>query len=676
MDSENQSSSQPAGSDAIDPGLHTSSRWLPCLHLLFLILLFCFLAPFELNRVQTDNETLPLLTRFFLHVNVDTTPYFILLLLSPLFWFLRPQIHFRFLSEQIRPRLTEAWVRKKQESRRLDYFALFLSIIVAGSSFLISFWTASHLVNEEHNLRLGDLPPAYHDEFSYLFQAKTFLADRTWFPSHPDAPELFNQVHVLNEGKMASRYFPGTGFWMAPFVAQGHAVWGHWLAGALAAFLFFWSGRELGGNGVGFLAGILIALSPGMAIFSNLLLAHHPTLVGLSLFLWAFLKMQRTGSLSTALLAGSGLTFAMLCRPMTAAGFALPFGIWLVIQLIRSCIKQTDQSITSDSQKLKTYRPAWVLVLGLAIPLSCGLTGLFFYNQTITGNGWKMPYQVYTDIYTPRHVYGFNNVVRGEQNLGPKVLHEYDTWAENLTPALAMENVQNRFLASFQWTLGIIPLGLSALIFLISECRHWSRWWLIFASILSLHIVHIPYWYVGIMHWHYVFETGPLWALMFAHVTQTLFRVWSKLERPLMSWLWSLMILAALLTNLTSFAPMWGFSKLEIMVNNVAFSKQRHYSMNQLLESNPQILKPALVLIRHNKSEHHIDYIINDPGLDQEILRGRDLSDKYPPEKLQAMFPDRHIYEYDVQLKTLTGLSDKSQRLNQWNGNRSKNINP
>ncbi|MCA9007263.1 MAG: glycosyltransferase family 39 protein, partial [Planctomycetaceae bacterium] len=479
------------------------SVWVPLIHFLIVLFLFCFLGYFEWQRIQADNQQLPLLTRFFLYVNVDTTPYFLLLLLSPLCWWIRPALHVRFLSRTLIPRLSQEWVNQRQSKNKPDLFAVVLSLLVAGTSFTISCWTASHTVNEELHLTLGDLPPAYHDEYSYLFQAETFRQGQTWFPSHPEAPEVFDQVHVLNEGKMASRYFPGTGFWLAPFVAWGKPYLAYWLAGAIISFFIFWSGRELSGNGVGLLAGLIVALSPGMAIFSNLLLAHHPTLVGLSIFLYFFLRMQRTRSFSEALLAGLGLSFGMLCRPMTAAGFALPFGIWLGVETIRWYLRRKKYSST-DSTPEKSVAP---LITGLAIPLVCGLTVMFFYNQSITGNGLKMPYQLYTDIYTPRHVYGFDNVVRGEQKLGPKVLENYDKWAENLTPALAVQNVQNRLLASLQWTLGLVPLALAGLIFLITEYRRWTRWWLIFASIVSLHVVHIPYWYDGIMHWHYVFET-------------------------------------------------------------------------------------------------------------------------------------------------------------------------
>ncbi|MBI5760099.1 MAG: hypothetical protein HZA46_16400, partial [Planctomycetales bacterium] len=41
-----------------------------------------------------------------------------------------------------------------------------------------------------------DMPPAVHDEYSYLFQAQTFLAGRVWFPSSAE-PRLFDQMHVV-----------------------------------------------------------------------------------------------------------------------------------------------------------------------------------------------------------------------------------------------------------------------------------------------------------------------------------------------------------------------------------------------------------------------------------------------------------------------------------------------
>ncbi|MFK7778092.1 MAG: hypothetical protein QM501_08230, partial [Gimesia sp.] len=116
MNSEKQTTSRPELPNDRLLVPQSTSIWIPLLHLLFAILLFCFLAPYEWDRIQTENQNLPWLTRFFLHVNVDTTPYFILLLLSPFCWFLRPYFNFRFFTQWLRPRLSQEWVSEKQAS--------------------------------------------------------------------------------------------------------------------------------------------------------------------------------------------------------------------------------------------------------------------------------------------------------------------------------------------------------------------------------------------------------------------------------------------------------------------------------------------------------------------------------------------------------------------------------
>ena len=140
----------------------------------------------------------------------------------------------------------------------------------------------------------------------------------------------------------------------------------------------------------------------------------------------------------------------MLCRPMTAAGFGLPFGLWyawLATACSASCAKTTPtaaRSPCSATARCVPWPGRW----------SLGLAALFLYNRAITGNGLFSPYQLYTDTYTPRHVYGFNNVERGQEQLGPKVLDNYDRWAKNLTPHLALANESSAG-ASARWTLGL-----------------------------------------------------------------------------------------------------------------------------------------------------------------------------------------------------------------------------
>ncbi|MBT6157839.1 MAG: hypothetical protein HOL01_14415 [Planctomycetaceae bacterium] len=586
---------------------------------------------------------------WFADMEVETTPFVLLLLLLPGFWMVR-----RPLLRRGAGGIGRFFVGlfhtdgRVQTAGRWEWL---LATFVAISSVGASAWVAQRPVANRPGVVFGDLPPAYHDEFSYLFQARTFLAGHLSFSSHAEAPELFDQMHVLNDdGRFASRFFPGTGLWMAPFVAVERPYWGHWLAGGLSAFFMFWAGRELGGNGVGFLAGLLTAMSPGMALFSNLLLAHHPGLVGLTLFLFAFLRMMRTPRWTWAVAAGCGLSFAMLCRPMTAAGFGLPFGIWFAWWLLRR-VRPNSESMDVSSR----IRLAGVLTL----PIVGGMAFQTVNNHAITGSVLATPYQRYTDIYTPRHVYGFNNVLRGERRLGPKVIENYDSWTENLAPrmwehnadgdvvlSLLSRNVWNRLQASLRWSLAIVPLTMGAVFFLINGVgRSDNRWWLIVAAVLALHLAHVPYWYEGIMQWHYVFETGPLWLLLFAGATQQLLQHWRATHRPLMpAWL-ALFVGVAWLTAYTSPDPFWSTSRIEPKVIELTYSRRMYHDFHKMIESRVEE-QAALILVNHDLTLRHIDHVTNDPDLDADVLIGRFREGRTDLAKVQRQFPDRALYVY------------------------------
>ena len=509
--------------------------------------------------------------------------------------------------------------------------------------------------------RFDKLPPAYHDEYSYLFQARTFLAGRVSFPSHV-AARLFDQMHVLNEGEFASRYFPGAGLWMAPFEAAGHPYWGHWLAGAICAVLMFWIARELAGDAAGSIAGLLTALSPGMALFSNLLLAHHPTLVGLGVFVLGFLRMVRSASWGWGLVSGTGLAFAMICRPMTAAGIALPFGIWFLYWCLSS-LQVRRRAGGTNSLRIGARPPVGRNVLSCAValtlPLVLTLASLFPYNEAITGNGWLTPYSQYTSLHTPSHAYGFHNVERGQQHQGPRVIENYDKWAENLTAALAVANAGTRWEASWKWTLGILPLTLGLCGGLVLWRRLPTGTWLVLAAILSLHAVHIPYWFVGMEDHHYVFEAGPLWTVWVAVVTVEAARVWNATgQRAMCAW-WTSLLAAGVVMNWTvssgqRTAPKWS-APLNQGIERVAFARTKHGRFAEIV-ARRAVPVPALVLVEADPADRHIDYVANPPDLQGPVLIGHYLPDLVPVAEVRRLFPDRKLFLYRVRQDDWRGL--------------------
>ncbi|MFO0690282.1 MAG: hypothetical protein U0900_16400 [Myxococcota bacterium] len=536
------------------------------------------------------------------------------------------------------------------------------------------------------------LCPGMHDEWSYLFQAKTFLAGRFWLPSQNAIPGLFDQIHVLNEGHFASRYFPGTGLWLAPFVALGVPYPAQWLAAGLAAALIHDAGRTVGGPRVGLVAGALVALSPGVAELCNALVAHAPTLLGLALFLAGFARARARSTGERArfgwgLAAGAGLALAMLCRPLTAAAIGLPFGLLLVLEAIstlRGGSRSGDIPARPPARGFLASAPLPVrLLVATGLPLAAGLAFLAAHDHAITGHVWKTPYGLYNDLYTPRHVYGFENGTRGDAVDAPKRDVDYDRWARNLTWPGALRNGRARLKYSLRASVGTIPfaVGLVALVGSLALGTRRARapeadaepsdaetgaeavgvgpvapdrdsargyWIACIAGIAVLHLAHLPYWFVGIHAYHYVFESIPLYALVVAGGVGAAEAFGRRTGRPLLAPAWALLALAPAVGQ---WLPIDGPLQTETgralqQGSSFAPSRRQHQRFLDLVEAKATA-RPALVLVKQPPRNFHVDYVVNDPTLDGPVLFGRFDPARMRLEAIAAAFPDRALYLFD-----------------------------
>lgn len=513
----------------------------------------------------------------------------------------------------------------------------------------------------ETEIAFCELPFAYHDEYSYQLQARTFAAGRLSWPPCEQFPDLFHQIHVRNQPRTVSRYFPTTGAWVAIFLPTGLPIVGHWLAGAIAACLFAACVARVTSQRTGLICGLLLAVSPGIAVFSNLLLAHHPTLLCLSTFLYAFVRMKSEPSqLRWSYISGTALTLAMLARPMTAAGFALPFGVDLLITMIRQ----------------PTARRA---IAGFGVPLLAGFAALAVLNHDATGSPFSSAYQSYTDDFTPRHKFGFNNAVDTPASTGPPALQKYDEWATNLTPSRAIDNVAKRLMASFQWTLARIPLLLGLLLALpvlwsrsateqsppaadaaSRASSHTSCRWLVsllLAAFVCLHLVHIPYWFDGILHWHYVFETAPLLIMLatigWATATEQMTFV---PRRTAHLWVGAL-ILGGLLPGWIRLPMFQDTSKISAAISEQSFSRVRMHQFQQQTQA-ADIRRPALILVDESAADPQLSYIINPPDYDSDVLVCRLPATTERLAAVQSAFADRTCYVFDPGSMTVRPLAD------------------
>ncbi|ADG66093.1 hypothetical protein Plim_0241 [Planctopirus limnophila DSM 3776] len=499
-------------------------------------------------------------------------------------------------------------------------------------------------------------PPCYHDEYSYLFGAQTIAGGHWTAPGPPAFPALFDQVHVLNEGtppdgRMASRYYPGTSLWIWPWVMVGIPILGHWLAQVWLVLATNLIGRELGAPRTGFLAALMLALSPGLATFGNLLLSHHPTLAGLALFWLMMLRWLRTHQPLDSLLAITGLSFTMLCRPATAFAMGLPFAIPVLAWLFR---RSTENSPSSTLTRKASS------LLAMLIPIVAGWGIMLSYNHATTGSAWQSPYQLYTATYTPRHVYGFNNGIRGDQSNSPKIWKAYDQWADNLTWPLALQNLTTRFFGSLLWTFDPLFAWAACLLYWFWSPPD-SRWRWLMAGILTIHLVHFPYWYPGIMGWHYVFESAPLIALAMAQMAISLADRWAKEQRPVaIHWLLVMCIMAGLGAN-ASIPGLWD-SRRALAYGSIEYPKVRVYQQfdDWLTRALPD--EPVLVLIKQDAGEIAIDHVTNEPGWQAKVIRARyrpeilDPQNKAALDELAAAFPGRSFWLADPKERSLQQL--------------------
>jgi hypothetical protein len=491
-----------------------------------------------------------------------------------------------------------------------------------------------------------DMPPAYHDEYSYIFQAKTFLAGRLYFPQHP-LPESFDQMHVLNDdGVFAGRYFPGVALWLAPWLAIEHPYWGHYLAGGTVVVLVFWIGRELGrsldaatqeasgesgrssGFAIGLVAALFCAIAPAMLLFGNLLLSHHPTMLGLTVFVLCYLRTLRSDHLVWPIVGGIGLCFAMLCRPLTAFGFALPFGGHLGWLVLRGHLPRCRSRLT-----------------GALTPLAVGVIMLAGYNAALTGSPLRSPYGLYTQIYTPSHIYGFHNVTRGEKLSGPKVLENYDRWAEDLTVPRAFSLLGRRIAASSVWSIGSISLAWVGGVSLVLLVRFPAPWKLLVAAIVGLHAVYFSFGFDGVFELSYVFESVPMLCLLAAGVCVWLGRHWLQQERRgRLAWL----------TVALVFGSSTPVIRLAKGIAEVRFSREYYADFDKKLDA-AGVQAPALVFIKSDPKDRHRDLVTNSPALDDPILRARAGAANRTRE-LVTKHSDREFWFYDAQRDFLVRL--------------------
>ncbi len=167
------------------------------------------------------------------------------------------------------------------------------------------------------------------DERSYMFQAELFAHGKISEPALPSA--LRNQM-ILVTPVHASKYPPGNALLLAIGVLLHVPYLVHpLLAGALVLTVHALT-RDLWGERSAHLAAGLVAVSPFTWAIHGTVLSFGPTACGFALALAGIVRHRRTGSAVSAIVAGLGGAFLLVCRPLDGLSLGVPALVWGLVR--------------------------------------------------------------------------------------------------------------------------------------------------------------------------------------------------------------------------------------------------------------------------------------------------------------------------------------------------------
>jgi hypothetical protein len=255
-----------------------------------------------------------------------------------------------------------------------------LSVVLVGLTALI--------------LRVALLPilpvpePIVHDEFGYLLAADTFAHGRITNPTHPMWVH-FETFNILQKPTYQCYPQPAQGLILATGkVMLGHPFWGVWLSIGVMCSAICWMLQGWMPARWALLGGLLVILRIAtFGYWGNSYWGGAAGAIGGALVLGALPRLKRGQRVRDAVVMGLGLTILAISRPYE--GFVLSLGVALAL-FVWMFGKRRPALGTSIRR----------VVMPLCVVLGLSAFGVSYYCWRVTGNPFRLPYQVERETYS------------------------------------------------------------------------------------------------------------------------------------------------------------------------------------------------------------------------------------------------------------------------------------
>jgi len=229
--------------------------------------------------------------------------------------------------------------------------------------------------------------PIIHDEFGYLLAADTFAHGRLTNPT-PLMWMHFETFHAIFHPTYASIYPPAQGFVLAAGkVIAGNPFFGVWLSVGMMCAAITWMLQGWVLPEWALLGGVLAILRYGLfGYWADSYWGGAVAAIGGCLVIGALPRIKASQRTRDALIMGLGLAILANSRPYEGFVVSLPIVVLLVKWIL-------------DKKTLQFGVVVRRIVLPLALFLVVTAAGIGYYFWRVTGDPFRMPYQVERTTY-------------------------------------------------------------------------------------------------------------------------------------------------------------------------------------------------------------------------------------------------------------------------------------